>query len=270
MPSRIHPPLADRRHLLLVGVLLALTASMVEAQLVVYDDFSSARLDQTRWVGRQLVTTGAGTGSLLEIQREVTNAQVLMLQTRVVSSKGLEPAPYSVENALMFHDSNALNEIMFDVVVRRVDVSGCTAGPAAEASARGVFPLFNDGLGDVVAIVGVTRSSASSAPPGELDVAASLVYRTDAGDTLLGYLALGSTTVGRSVRLRTRWEATRNRVRFQRDAEPLVSIEYTNPMIAGPGRPRKHLAAVGTVSDCSSGAASAAVVAAIDNVRVNP
>jgi hypothetical protein len=269
MPNQFHQPLTHVRRLLLVGVLLALSAPVVEAQLLVYDDFTAARIDETRWVGRQLVTNGGGTGSLLEIQREVTNAQVLMLQTRVVSGKGLEPAPYSVDNALVFRDSNALNEIMFDVVVRRVDVSGCTAGPAAEAGARGVFPLFNDGLGDVVAIVGVSRSSASNAPVGELDVAASLVYRTDEGDTLLGYLALGSTTLGRSVRLRTRWDPARNRVRFQRDAEPLVSIDYTNPVIAGPGRPRKHLAAAASVSDCPSGRASAGVVAAIDNVRVN-
>lgn len=270
MPRTLHQPLTDMRRLLLIGALLALTAPMAEAQLVVYDDFSSGRIDETRWVGRQLVTNDGGTGALLEIQREVTNAQVLMLQARVVSGKGGEPGRYSVDNALMFHDAKALNEIAFDVVIRRVDVSSCTAGADAEAGARGVFPLFNDGLGDVVAIVGVTRSSSSNAPAGELDVTASLVHRTDQGDAPLGFLSLGPATLGRSVRLRTRWDPARNRVRFQRDADPLASIDYLNPVIAGPGRPRKHLAVTASVGDCSAGSASAAVVAALDNVRVNP
>jgi hypothetical protein len=270
MPSRIHQPFTDSRRLLFVGVLLALTASMAEAQLLVYDDFSLGRIDETRWVGRQLVTNHGGTGSLLEIQREVTNAQVLLLQARVVSGKGEEPGRYSVDNALMFRDADALNEIMFDVAIRRVDVAGCAAGAEAEAGARGVFPLFNDGIGDVIAIVGVTRSSVSNAPAGDLDVTASLVHRSDEGETPLGFLSLGSAALGRAVRLRSRWDPARNRVRFQRDADPLASIDYTNPVVAGPGRPRKHLAAIASVSDCASGSASAAVVAALDNVRVNP
>ena len=270
MPRAFHQPLTTMRRLLVVGALLALTAPVVEAQLVVYDDFSGGRIDETRWVGRQLVTNEGGTGTLLEIQREVTNAQVLMLQARVVSGKGEEPGRYSVDNAMMFRESNALNEIAFDVVVRRVDVSSCTVGADAEAGVRGVFPLFNDGLGDVIALIAVTRSSGSNAPAGELDVTASLVHRTEEADTPLGFLSLGSATLGRSVRLRTRWDPARNRVRFQRDADPLASIDYMNPVIAGPGRPRKHLAVTASVGDCSSGSASAAAVAALDNVRVNP
>lgn len=270
MPSAFHQQLTAVRRLLLVPALLALTAPMVQAQLVVYDDFNGGRIDETRWVGRQLVTNDGGTGSLLEIQREVTNAQVLMLQARVVSGKGEGPGRYSVDNALMFQDSNSLNEIAFDAAIRRVDVFSCAVGADAEAGARGVFPLFNDGLGDVIAIIGMMRSSRSNAPVGELDVFASLVHRTEEADTPLGFASLGTTTVGRSVRLRTRWDPVRNRVRFQRDADPLASIDYVNPVIAGPGRPRKHLAVTASVGDCSSGSASAAAVAAFDNVRVNP
>ena len=270
MPPAFHHPLTHMRRLLVIGTLLALSAPAVEAQLVVYDDFSAGRIDETRWLGRQLVTNDGGTGSLLEIQREVTNAQVLMLQARVVSGKGEVPGRYSVDNALMFQNSNTLNEVVFDVAIRRVEVAGCTAGADAEAGARGVFPLFNDGVGDVIAIIGVTRSSLSNAPAGELDVTATLVHRTDTGDTALGFVSLGSAILGRSVRLRARWDPARNRVRFQRDADPLASIDYVNPVVAGPGRPRKHLAVTASVGDCSSGSASAAAVAALDNVRVNP
>ena len=270
MPTAFHQQLTTVRRLVFAAAMVALTAPLAQAQLVVYDDFSGGRIDETRWAGRQLVSNDRGTGSLLEIQREVTNAQVLMMQARVVSGRGEEPGRYSVDNAVMFNGSNALHEVAFDAVIRRVDVSSCTAGADAEAGARGVFPLFNDGLGDVIAIIAVTRSSRSNAPAGELDVTASLVHRTEEANTPLGFLSLGTATVGRSVRLRTRWDPARNRVRFQRDADPLASIDYINPVIAGPGRPRKHLAVTASVGDCSSGSASASVVAALDNVRVNP
>jgi hypothetical protein len=270
MPNRISQPRIDLRRTLLAGALLALTAPLVHAQVVIYDEFTGSRIDESRWVGREVVTREGGRGSLLEIQREVTSAQALVLQTRVASEKGDETGRYAVDNALMFQHAQALSEIVFDAAVRRIDVEGCAAGAEAEAGVRGVFALFNDGLGDVVAVVRVSRSSASTAPAGELQVDASVVHRTDQGESLLGYVSLGSTTLGRQVRLRTRWDPARNRVRFQRDAESLVAIDYTNPVIAAPGRPRKYLAATAAVSDCSASPTSAAVVAAIDNVRVNP
>lgn len=269
MPNRIHRLLTSTQRALVAGVLVASTATLAEAQLVVYDDFAAGRIDESRWAGRQLVNKEDGTGSLLEIQREVTSAQALVLQTRVVGGTDAAPGSYSVDNALMFRHAQAFDEIAFDVAVRRVDVRGCAAGANAEASARGVFALFNDGIGDVVATVGVTRSSALNAAAAELDVVASLVHRTDEGDTMLGVLSLGPATLGRQVRLRVRWDPARNRVRFQRDADAVVAIDYTNPVVAPPGSPRKYLAATASVSDCSVTGASAAITAAFDNVRVN-
>jgi hypothetical protein len=270
MPNRIQKVLTGGRRALIVGVFLALTAPVAEAQLVVYDDFAAPRIDETRWLGRQLVTRSGGTGSLLEIQREVTNAESLVLQTRVVGGTGSGTGLFTVDNALAFRHPNALSEITFDVTVRGLDVTGCAMESGTEASARGVFPLFNDGIGDIIAIIGVTRSSVSSARAAELDAVASLVHRTPDGDIVLGVVSLGSVTQGQNVKLRTRWDAARNRVRFGRDAEAMTGIEYTNPVVSSPGKARKYLAATSTVSDCAEGGSAAAVVAAFDNVRVNP
>jgi hypothetical protein len=267
MLNRCQKLLTGGRLPLIAGLFLSMTAPVAQAQLIVYDDFATARIDESRWTGRQITTRTGGTGSLLEIQREVTNAQALVLQTRVVGGSGAEGGGYSVDNALAFRHSQALSEIMFDVVVRRAEAGSCSLGNAT-ASARGVFPLFNDGLGDVVAIVGVSRSANAGTAPANLDVVASLVHRTDTEETSLGSMVLGSTTIGQRVRLRMRWDPANDRVRFRRDAEALVSIDYSNPEAAEPTRPRKYLSATSSVSDCAAGSSSAAVTAAFDDVRV--
>ena len=255
---------------LLVGVILALMAPVVEAQVVIYDDFNSPRIDENKWVGRQLIARAGGTGDLLEIQREITNAQALVLQARVVGGSISDNGAVSVENALAFRHARGLSEIVFDVAVRKLDVASCQGGSAASGGARGVFGLFDDGLGDVVADIGLSRSSPSGAPTNELEVTASLVHQTAEGETVLGFVSLGTAYLGQQIRLRMRWEPGRNRVRFQRDAEPLVTIDYANPVLGEPGRPKKYLAVGSVVPECAAAPARAAVVAAFDNVRVNP
>jgi hypothetical protein len=257
------------RRFFLVGLMLALIAPAAEAQLVVYDDFAAPRIDETRWAGRQFVDREDGTGVLLEIQREVSN-QALVLQTRVVGGTASDSGLYSAENALAFQRPRDLTEVAFTVKVRSLQVKACAGGTASEAGARGVFALFNDGVGDIVAVIGATRSSASASAADQLDVAAFLVHRTPDGDAVLGSLSLGSAMLGESVKLRMRWEPAKNRVRFQRDGDALVSIDYTNPVVSAPGGPRKYLGAVAAAGDCSAGAGAASVTAAFNTVRVNP
>lgn len=270
MPKRTLKLITGGRRILLLAALLTLIAPVAEAQLVVFDDFDGDSIDAAKWTARQFITRDGGTGSLLEVRREVTPGEALVMRTRVVGGDAADSGSFSAENALAFRRPGALNEILFNVRVRSVTVAGCAAGSAAEAAARGVFALFNDGEGDVVAIVSVSRSSGSSALADQLDVTASLVHRSAEGNGLLGQVSLGTAMVGDRVRLRTRWERARNRVRFQRDGEALVTIDYTNAVVDNPGRPRKYLGAVATASDCSAGGSSADIDAVFNNVRVNP
>lgn len=269
MLNRIHRVVRQTRHALLAAVLVASAVPMAEAQLVSYDDFTAGRIDETRWTGRQFTTRTGGTGDLLEIQREVTKAQALVLQTRVVGGTSADGGGFSVDNALVFRHSHAISDITFDVTVHRADVRRCWTDQDAAAGARGVFPLFNDGAGDVIAIVGVMASSGPGGAASELEAVASLVHRTAEGDVPLGTLALGPAAADRPVRLRTRWDAARNRVRFQKDADAVMAIEYVNPVI-GPAALPKYLAATSSVTDCSEHRTSAAVLAMFDNVRINP
>lgn len=255
---------------LLVALCLTMTAAVAEAQVTLYDDFTSPRIDENKWVGRQFVTREGGTGDLLEIQREISAAQMLVLQTRVVGGRADMFGTVTVENALAFRHAQTFDGIVFDVAVRKLDVTGCVGTAATEIEARAVFALFDDGFGDVVADVGVMRSSDSAAPAGELEVTASLVHRSDAGNTLLDRVSLGSAVLGQQMKLRLRWDAARSRVRVQRDADAAVSIGYVNAVLGEPARPHKYLAARAKVGDCATAPGRGAIVAVFDDVRVDP
>lgn len=252
----------------LLCLMLALVAPAAEAQLVLFDDFAAARLDAEKWAGRQFITRDGGSGNVLEIQREATGQAVVLL-TRVVGGTASDSGSFSAENALAFRRARNLTEILFTARVRQLELAGCAAGSGAEAGVRGVFALFNDGLGDVVATIGMSRSSASAAPAEELTVVASLERRTAEGTTPLGSVVLGSAAVGQNVRLRMRWEPARNRVRFQRETDALVAIDYSVAAASAPDRARKYLGAIASAGECASAAASALVEASIGAVRVN-
>ena len=254
------------RSVLVSVLMLLLSAVAAQAQLVPYDTFTGPRLDADKWSGRQFVTREDGTGSLLETQREITPVETLVLQARAVGGDRSDTGIYSAENALLFRHSNRLSDIAFVVAVRSAQVTGCASGAGAAVAARGVFPLFNDGAGDVVAIVELQRSSYGAA----FDVLGWLVHRAAEGETVLGAVALGSADAGVKVRLRVKWDAAKNVVRFQRDGDVLVAaIPYANA-VAGNAGARKYLGAWTSVPDCTTGAApTAAITALFNNVRVN-
>jgi hypothetical protein len=254
------------RRALIAGALLALTAPSAQAQLVVYDDFSAPRIDASKWFGRQLQTRAGGNGDLLEVQREVTADQALVLQARAVGAKGTDGGLFTAENALFLRRPGLVNDIAFDVVVKRAEAAGCATAAASQAAARGVFTLFNDGEADSIAIVEVGISSITAA--GGLTVSASLVRRTADTDSVLASLALGAANFGDQIKLRVRWDAAKNQVRFLRDGLVAGTAEYTNPVVSSTGRP-KYLSVLTSVADCGKDQSSAAIVAQFDNVRIN-
>jgi hypothetical protein len=266
MATQLHDILTFSRALPTAIVFLSAVGA-AEAQLTVYDDFSAARLDETRWIGRQFQDRDEGKGHVLEIQREVGAAQALILQIRTVGG-ATDLGSFSAENALLMRRSNNVSDIAFDVAIRKLEARGCDSGGQSAASARGVFPLFNDGAGDVVAVLEVGRSS--SAVEGELTVSASLVHRSDVSDTILAVLPLGLAALGQPIRLRMRWDGTRSQVRFNRDADVPLHLDYANPVRSAAGRPSKYFAAASQVADCATGSSTASVIVAIDNVRVSP
>lgn len=260
---------ASGRLALIAGAFIALAAAGAEAQLVTYDDFSAALLDQTKWSGRQLDVRVGGTGTDLETRRDVQAGKLLM-EMRAVGGAASNSGRYFSENTLQFRNPDPLTEIAFRVRVQQFEVSGCPAGPASFAVARGVYSFFSDGAGDVVAFVEVRRSSVSTAPATELEVIGYLIHRTASGDSLLGFGLLGTATVGQAVKLRTKWDQINQLVEFQRGTDPAVTIPYSQTVMSPPSVRTKLLGALGLVSDCLTGPVpNARMLAVFDNVLVN-
>jgi hypothetical protein len=249
---------------------IALVASAAEAQLIIYDDFSTPRLSADRWEGRQIVTSDGGTGSALEIQRGIQNSR-LVLDMRATGGISGGGGTITSENALLFANPNRLTEIAFKVALGQTEVTGCAAGGEAVSGARGVYALFNDGTGDVIATIEAGRSSAGATDL--LEVVGSLVHRDDTGTSSIGTVSLGSWPAAQAVRLRVKWDPAHSAVLFQKDGEAAVSIAYTTAVVGPAFRSRKYLASFVTVTDCAAGPASnARALALINNVivRVNP
>jgi hypothetical protein len=251
------------RPALIVLFAFLMSGGTAQAQLVPYDSFVGPKLDADKWRGRQFVTREDGTGALLEIQREITPVETLILQARAVGGDASDTGLFTAENALQFRHSSKLSDIAFAVVVRSAQVTGCAIGADAAVGARGVYPLFNDGTGDVVAIAEVTRTSSTA-----LEVLASLVHRSAEGDTVLGSVSLGAADLNVRVRLRVKWDAANSAVRVHRDAAAAV-LPYANTVVSAAGA-RKYLGAWTSVPDCTDGTTPTAGIAALfNNVRVN-
>ena len=258
------------RNGLLTLAAVALMAPAASAQLVLYDDFAGPQIDAAKWAGRHYVTRDGGTGTALETRREITPGQVLLLQSRAVGGDSSNSGTFTIQNALALRRPNTITEIAFTTWIRSLEVSGCAGGADSSAGVRGVFPLFSDGTGDVIAVAEVRRSSSSIAADDEADVVASLVHRAAGVDTVLASVYLGSAELDERVRLRVRWEEKLSRVKFQRGADPVVIVGYAQPFVATPSAPAKYLATLANVADCTTGPApTAAVVALFNNVRVN-
>ena len=101
---------ASGRLALITGAFIALAAAGAEAQLVTYDDFSAALLDQTKWSGHQLDVSVGGTGTDLETRRDVQGGQLLM-EMRAVGGAASNSGLFFGENTLQFRNPDPLTEI---------------------------------------------------------------------------------------------------------------------------------------------------------------
>jgi hypothetical protein len=253
-----------------MGTLIVAAALTAEAQLVTYDNFTSTLLDHSKWRGSQFDVSVGGTGVALETQRAVNEGRLLM-HIRAVGGTASDSGQNYHENALQFRNPDTLTEIEFQVRVQQFQVSGCSGGAPSWAVARGFFSLFNDGAGDVIAVVEVRRASTSSAPTNELEVVGYLVHRRVSGDSLIGLVALGSASVNQTVALRTKWDSTNKLVEFQRSDAATLTVPYSLNVMSLPSVRTKFLSALALVSDCLTGQPpDVRMRAAFDNIRVNP
>lgn len=252
-------------------ILIALlSTTQAQARLVKYDDFSGKELDGMKWAGVHTDFDLGGTGIALDTQRRVANGK-LWMEMRAVGRSLSDFGARFIENALYFAHPERLTEISFKINVPEFEATGCPAGGSSFALARGFYSLFNDGTGDVMALIGLDRSSASTDPRRILQASAILLHRAQSGDSIIGFEALGEVRRKQTVVLRTRWSEMESLVEFQLNNDTPVIVPYTNVVASPPSIDFKSLSVSSVVSDCLSGPApTAALEARIDDVFVNP
>jgi hypothetical protein len=221
-----------------LGVLLSGALTPAAAQMVLYEDWAAERIDPARW----RVFSLGDSSSVYEVERLITNGQLHHL-LRVYGGTQDDLGTHTGTNAVGV-TQGGFTAVQWDTAVHGYLLQGCPT-PGAQPSALQVdlrMQLFNDGsrqgpddaTGHVDARVRLVRRSDSVDPP-EVVPAIGLVTRCNVPDCstrdVLGEVGLGPVLVGQPNTFRIFWDTFHSRIEFQKNADPLVLVPYSVPVV---------------------------------------
>jgi len=261
------------RWMLLASALLVTTwvapAGALES-LVLYDNFDAANISTTKWLG--------GEGSFL-LGREATRvieSGRLRMRSRSVGFTAGDVGSGRTEVFLAAPDPAAVTGMKATVSVSSLNVLGCSGNATATQSFAGLIgsffnvgtPVNGDQTGDVVGVVAISRSSASTDPAGTLRVGGLIAQCGDGtcqSFTVLGGADLGTIPTGASATLVIRWDQPNHRFFFRRDVGPFVVPTYQVSDTASPGLPFKDVQVQNDVANCTTTPQPIANISALFN-----
>ena len=239
--------------------------------LVLYDDFNGRRLDFTRWFEWEQ------DGLMLETVRELSppyqgernNRRLRMSQQAYSWTGNDEGAQYGwVGLNLKENRAASVVEISFDITVSSAKISDCQSNPSISSLAWAGFVgnFFNYG-GQPGQDVGANIQLAldDTNPHGPLRVEA--LYGTDIAS---GYQIIGSLPLGKTAKLRVKWDQPNHQFIYQLNKNPEVMMPYNLPDGFPAGYPFKAFwVARGTPNCTATPTGRAMMEAYFDNVYVN-
>ncbi|MBT9594987.1 MAG: hypothetical protein IV094_03220 [Vitreoscilla sp.] len=255
---------------LLTGLIAAsLPLAALAAKPPLYDDFSGAEIERSRWFETEAWRyTSGGT---LHMGRWLYGG------TAADSGLVLESFNTTISN-------NAAPKA-FAATIKVTDIAtneGCSFNPspsqsrarliAAYFNVRPGGPVPNDQTGDVIAQIRLIRASNSVDPAGVLQVDGTLVECTNAncsnGNTL-AFADLGTVATGTPVTAQIEWSKANNLFRFIRDKTQIVDATYTAGDGTSPAVPFVNLSLRNEAANCFSAQRTKTGIAAeFDNVRI--
>jgi hypothetical protein len=260
-------------------VLMTLTLSKAGfAQLVLYDNFNSKRIDPSKWIGEPPSLPGGSNKDRREVAVELVGEKDRRLR--------LFETAYSATNdnngasgsgfGLGFAVPSKVTAVSFTLAVNKELSLGCTANPAF-ATAGFFGDYFNStrpqhgATGDIAAGIGISRFSTDTGTA--LEVSGSISQCGDPkcdGQTILSFQDLGPVQPGSTNTLAVIWDHANHQFIFRLNNNPPVASTYTVSDGFPPGLPDKSFFVFGSVPHCTTTPRPfASIDAFFDNVYVN-
>ncbi len=257
-------------------LLLAFGSVPVRAQEppVLYDDFNIGLIDPAKWVGQEFGFDGR------EAVREIKN-DAAHLAYRVYADTNSDAGSTVGLTRLRFLNPATIAAFEATLTVNQIDLVGCAGNPSpsrVSSNFQGFF--FNTGTpppgsqeNDVLAVIGVNRSSNSPDPEGVLQVGATVARCNNAScssSTGLAFSNLGTLSVGEETRLGIVWDSVVHRFIFLRNGINAFEFNYNLPDTAPPGGDGKFFDITNSAINCTTAPRPTAFMdIAFDDVFVN-
>jgi len=248
------------------------------AQLKLYDNFSSTRINPSKWIGEPVSLAGGSNQDRREVSiglfGEGENRRLQISQTSYSAIRDNNGSS-GMGFGLGFVRPSQVKAVSFTLAVDEMQVVDC--GSNSSFGTVGFFgDYFNpsgatDGqTGDIVASIGVTRFSQT----GALDVGASVSQCQDAqcnGQTTIGSQDLGLVKAGSTNTLSAIWDQPNHQFIFSLNHNAPSTVPYTMPDRFPPGKADKSFFVFGDVPHCTTKPRPfASIDARFGNVYVNP
>ena len=258
------------------AVLGTLLATSAYAQFQPYDNFSSRRLDDTKWYGEQTATGGPGG---LELVRRVNRHRRLVLKHRVTGGSDSDSGRHISRNRLRMTATAPLTGMQFNTQVRSSKLKACNADGASPSAARlrGVLFLWNDGSsrwdgdakGDMGTVVEVYRSTDTHGPYH----ARGFLFRCETSgcgtSQVLDTVDLGKVRPREVVTMGMQWDKDTKSISFWKNKD-VQSLTYTEDDADAPVFSNKRLELRVEAGNCTGKQTEAEMKAFVDHVMVHP
>jgi hypothetical protein len=247
------------------------------AQLSLYDNFNSKRIDPSKWIGEPSSPTGSDIDRR-EVAAELVgegNRRLHLLETvysATIDDNGIGGTGFG----LGFANPSKVTAVSFTLAVNQEASVGCP-NSAAFGDAGFFGDYFNpaggqDGqTGDIVASIGISRLSTDSGT--SLDVNGSVSQCADSkcnNQTTLSFEDFGLAELGSTNTLSVKWDQPNHQFVFRVNKKPPVGLKYTVPDGFPPGLTDRSFFVFGSVPHCTTKPRPfASVEALFDDVYVN-
>jgi hypothetical protein len=260
-----------------VLVLLTLGLSTPSiAQLRLYDNFRSKRIDPSKWVGEPPSLSGSDRREVsIGLRGEQESRGLRISQTNysaVTDNNGSSGSGFG----LGFAQPSRVKDVSFTIEIDEVQIVDCGGNPTS-ATAGFFGDYFNptgatDGqTGDIVASIGVTAFNTSTGTA--LDVGASVSQCQDEhcnGQTTLSFQELGLLAAGTNT-LSAAWDKTNHQFVFRLNDNAVARLAYSVPDTFPPGLADRSFFVFGSVPHCTAKPRPLASMGALfGSVYVNP